>query len=1029
MKRINCSDQFTPYSVLDEMYAQRRQPEFGAISSPWRFDIHEWLFLHAENRDRVPVGFADRTTDEREFKTIRVPSVWQQAGFGEPTCLQYDSETVEHQSGSGFFKRKLAAISSDYKDDDIGVYRAWIDIPAHYLDRSVYLVLGGVCGRFEIYLNGARIAASGPVYTPGKFLLSGSIQAGRNLLTLMVYRFETVTAGLGHFGDGTFGFSGIFRSASIIADSLIEVQSVVVRTQWTGPESGTDLGAIAYLDVSVRLFNQTDIPVPVKIEYKLIAVFDEYDIYNLPEVRLRAQNNGEVTVEPLKMASVDNRLLARGVYPWSHATPNLYDLILILKDTSGRIIVTQKHRIGFRTVREVDRKVIINDYRVPLKATRYFSFDPQYGLSVPPERMLQDIILMKQAHLNTVLMPHFPADPQFFDLCDRFGLYVICPLDKKDPSASVESFRTHPCLIAWSLKLDSREESTLEDIRHMLENNSATALFYWLFRDTGTVSDFDPFRPDTGSLFGEWQDICVDRRYKTAPIASMDEKDSSDGPLDIAETASELKYLHQADLCKGYRGAEIAIAQGIVDAFREKHPEYNEVRRRCQTIEFIVPEEDPSRPVILNTDFHGATGELELEWNLFLGGRSIRSGGGILRSLPPGGEMELSLGFQPDKLDDAALVRSDRSTMMKDIPPDLYVNLRVLQVDPGPWSPIGFETASCQAVIGKSIQDADTSISQVTKEEELVTDEPDPTEAIQEPNPSSEPAGVLVREEANELLITYGGAQATISKEHGGLTRLTADGCVMINGCLEPFVYRASTNSERYYVPLRVRPRLFSRKRTWREIQKKIRLKKLEHKTDHGTLLVCASYKCPATKGLITLEYCFYPDGRLLVSLSFLSRVKPPRCGLHLGVPPESDDFRWYGQGPGGLYEEENGSLYLGIYEAHSADLFHRYARPSENGAHPDTRILEILASETLRLRIRRSDEPFFTFTATPYMPEHIDDSRHDEMLPNREGAELFLDFEYVTNENRSGFRLPSGLRRYQGTFVFAIEGIGKAAI
>lgn len=1091
MKRINCPDQFTPYSFPDEMYAQRRQAEFGVASSLWRFDITEWLFLHADNRDKVPIGFADNNADEREFINMRVPSVWQQAGFGEPTCLQYDSETADQQSNNGFFKRKMAAISSDYKDDDIGIYRARIDIPAHYLDRSVYLVLGGVCGRFEVYLNGTRIAASESVFTPRKFPLTGSLKAGQNILTLMVYRFESVSAGLGSFGDGTFGFSGIFRTASIVADSLIEVRSVFVRTEWTGPEHGTELGASAYLDVSTRLFNHTDIPVPVKVEYKLIAVFDEYDIYNLPEVRLRAQSSGEATVESLKSVSVGNRLLARGVFPWSHATPNLYDLIILLKDASGRIIVAQKRRIGFRTVREADRKVIVNDYPVPLKATRYFSFDPQDGLSVSPERMLQDIILMKQAHLNTVLMPHYPADPQFFDLCDRYGLYVICPLDKEDPAASVESFRTHPCLIAWSLKLDSREESMLDDLRRILENDSATPLFYWLFRDSGIVSDFDPFHPDTGSLFGEWQDICVDRRFRPVSIARSDSDLPADDPDDSGEAdpeeilsgknvevhldeatgetdkivayrpiEPELKFLHQADLSKGYRGAEVAIAQGLVDAFREKHPEYEAVRRRCQTVDFLVPEEDPSRPVILNTDLHGATGELDLEWRLLSGGHSVRSGRGSLRSLPPGGEIELSLGFQTADSDSTGENEPDRPCPMDGLPPDLLLNLRVFRVDPGPWSPIGYEAASCQAMIAKVSQSTEAPPSESPSAETMTADAsegksseadpgevqaPDPclsetepadgqapdsclSEADKEPVLSSATLAVSVKEEGDELLITYGRAQATISKDHGGITRLSVDACPILEGRLEPFVYRAFTNPERFYVPLKVRPRLFSQKRTWRAIQGKIRLKKMERQTVGGSLIVCVHYKCPAFKGPITLEYGFHPDGRLTVSLSFLSRVKPPRYGLHLGVPPEADHFRWYGFGPGGLFEEESWSPYLGIYEAHSADLFHRYARPSENGAHPGTRVLEIVGPEESSLRIFRSDEPLFVFTATPYMPEQIDDCRHDEWLPKPERAELFLDYEYNNAKTlRSEIKSPSGLRRYRGTFVFEAGGSGKA--
>ncbi len=1054
MKPINCSDQFTPYSFPDEMFAQRRQPEFGVAASPWRLDITDWLFLHAENRDLLPVGFFDNTADDLAFKAVRVPSVWQRFGYGEPLSLQYDVEIARAQGEKSFFERRLASLSSDYKNDDIGVYRAHIDIPAHYSDRSLYLVLGGVCGRFEVYLNEKQIASADSVFSPCKFPLAGSIKAGHNILTLLVHRFDSVTAGLGNFKDGTFGFSGIFRTASIVADSLVEIRSVFVKTDWTGPVFGAEPGASAFMDVSIKLFNHTDLPVPVQLEYKLIAVFDEYDIYNLPEIRLRAEHSGEATIESLRTLTVGNRLLVRGIFPWSHATPNLYDLIIILKDAAGRIIAIQKRRIGFRTLRESDHRMIVNDYPVSVKAIRYFSFDPQFGLSVPPERLKEDVLLMKQAHLNTVLMPHFPADPQFFDLCDRYGLYVICPLDKKDPGASVESFGTHPCMLAWSLKLDSKDESMLDDVERMLNEESPVPFLYWLFRDTGTVSEFDPFHPDTGALFGEWQDICVDRGFRSkAATASSTEQSPEQGGFDVmipeeessgqtdeghngdeipeSETAGlfrqpepDLKYLHQADLCKGYRGAEVAIAQGIVDAFREKHPEYDEVRRRCQSIDFIISDEDPSRPVIVNTDLHGAAGELDLEWSLLKNGRSIRSGGGVLRSLPPGGEAALSLGFRPDDLNSAEEVNPDDTDLTHGLPTEWLLNIRICHVDPGLWYPIGYEEAVCQTVIAKDLRDTpETTVREIPKSDnaaETASEETTDVGIDQEIVLVSESSNVTCTEEGNDQIIDFGGARAVISKEHGGMTQLAIGGQPVLRGRMEPFLYRASTNAERYYVPLKVRPRLFARKTTWRAIQKKLHFNKLQSRTEDGSLILCSEYRCHALKGPVFVEYRFDPDGRFKISLSFQSRNKPLRYGLHIGVPSEADHFLWYGFGPGGLFEEESWSPFLGVYEAHSADLFHHYARPSENGAHPDTRVLMVVAPENRGLRILRSDNLRFTFTATPYMPEHIDDSRHDERLPRPEGAELFLDFEYdFAKDVRKQRRQLSGLRRYGGTFIF----------
>ena len=1014
MKLINCSDQCTPYSFFDEIYAQRKHPEFEAPPSPWRFDLREWKFAHADNRDIVPVGFADLETDDREWEDVTVPSVWQQNGHGSPMYLQYDPEIAEQQNRFGFLKRKVAALSSDYKNDDVGVYRTRIEIPENYLGRSVYLLIAGVCGRFEVYLNGNRLISSGPVFSPKKLLLSDGLVAGINLITVMVFRFEDVSGGVGRIADGTNGFSGIFRSVSVVADSLLELRAVSVKTGWTNTEHGTE----AYLDVFTRLYNHAEMPISATVDYKLIAVCEEYDIYNLPEIRLRISGNEGVVIDPQKKTSVENRILVRGVAPWSHATPNLYDLVVIIKDADDRIITVQKRRIGFRTVRDVDRKACVNEKHVFLKATRYFSFDPQYGLTVPPERMLQDVLLMKRAHLNTVLLPHFPADPIFFDLCDRYGLYVICPLDRRDPAASAESFSEHPCVIVWSMKMDSRDEALLEEIREAINSDSGSGLFYYLCRDTGTVSDFDPFGNDAGELFGEWQDLCLDRRFREEFESAGDPELSN-----RTESSQSLKYIHHGDLCEGGKGAPVAIAQGIVDAFREPHPEYEIVRRKCETISIKVPEEDPSRAIIVNRDLHGSTGELELEWSVFFGDSEIRFGRGIIPSLGPGSESELLLGFESDQITIPALETvSDHKkpgTQSK-FPKDLLLNLRATRSECRPWAPFGFEVASAQAVIVRDDRKAERP--EIIRKTQALTGQiaqdagsettHDPLQQVIIP--------VIKHEDERKIEIDFGDVEVSFSKENGEITSLSLRGETFFRGRAGVSFYRASSNSDRYSLPTRVRAGIFSRKSTWREIQKRIRLKKLERIAEEQNLLIRAQYSCPVTRSPIIVEYRFASDGRMTAGLSFLSRVQPEHFGFYFHVVSEADFFRWYGYGPGGLFSDDRSSFHLGVYEAHSADLYHRYARPSDNGIRKGTRVLDIVASEKDYITIKRTDDEAFAFTATPYLPEDIDDHDHDELLPKPVGAELFLDFDNRGSEERHDDRRKiRKVRRYEGSFVF----------
>lgn len=991
MEMINCPDQCTPYSHVDEIYENRRYPEFGYASSPWRFELSEWSFFHADNRDLVPIGFAEENVNFPDWSRIRIPSVWQQLGYGPSPFLQYDRELSRDRSDQGFLKRRMAALSSAYKDDDVGVYRTWVKIPEYYLDRSIFLFISGICGRFDVYINGEKALSSDPVFSPKKIPLSKHIRSGDNLITILVYRFHSVVGGIGKIEGGTLGFSGIFRSVSIIADALLEIRSLSVQSEWTGSEYGKD----ATLYVKTSLFNHTDISVPFQLEYKLIRAVDEYDIYNLPEIRLRTSDACEGTIEAMSTTMIQCNLLARDVSPWSHSTPSLYDLVVIVKDNSGRVLGVQKRKIGFRCVKEVDGKVFINDAFVPLKASRYFMFDPRGAIAVPPEQMLRDILLMKRAHLNTVLMTYFPADPQFFDLCDRYGIYVICPIDPSDPYSSIISFRTHPCVIVWSAKIHSKDEPKIREIREVFGAESGTDLIYCLSVDTGLFSGVDPFGEGCGTLFGEWQDICLDRQFLLTQF-DPEHPQTEYQKLVANKEKRNFRYIHQADLSSGKKSSEIAIAQGIVDAERNPHPEYESIRKRCETVLAVISPEDPSSPVIVNTDLHGFSEELEARWTIRAGMNDLVSGIAAIGSLSPGSEREIKLGFRPEIIGDFLL---DASNVEKpQLPPIIQMDMKIYPVKDHAWARKGYVEASFRKRLSEHSGEYFEKIE------------------LRDKNESRQ-----VREEGDEYIVSFGAVTAVINKTSGGISDYSIGDAKIFAEFSEPFLYRASTNDERRYPPVYVRPRRLCGKRTWRQIQSRIRLEKLSYRDEEGVCVFHAQYTCRSLCRPMEAIYRFFSDGRAEITLSLFSRVKPPRYGFRFKVPFMSNRFRWLGNESGFIGDDAKAGDSFGLFESRSEALFHHYARPSENGVIRAVKMTEVVSKDNTSLLIRRADGSDFSFAATPYHPDVIDDSRHDEQLPTPEGANLFLDFEYEAprgvSVNKSDYR--SGkLRCYRGTFV-----------
>lgn len=1048
MKLISCTDQFRSYTLFDEIYSDKTPPEFGLVPSPWRMELPLWRFFHAENRDMVPVDFAGRNLDDSLWKIIRVPSVWQQAGYGYPDNLKYDVCSSGEKKKKGFLKKKIADIASSDTDDDVGVYRAWIDISPEYFDRAVYFVLGGILGRFEIHLNGERIIASEAVYTPCKVLLSGKISVGRNLLTILVYRLDSDRHGKIRHENGTFGFSGIFRMPELTAESLIELSSLKTSSSWvmqeqavdnvsdsyaippTGENASSDLvndfyqaenGKDAKLRIQFSLRNHTDIPVPVKAICKLIVARKEYDRYNLPEVRIRLAGALEGVVPAMSTISLETEIYARGVVPWSDITPQLYDLIIVLVDFQDRAICVKKKRIGFRTVRVENKMIAVNGQMIPLHGVRYFDFDPAFGLSVPLDRMRQDVLLMKRANLNMVLIAHFPTDPRFLDLCDQYGLYVICQSRSPAMKSMIESLGCHPCIVMWSFAPDHRDEGKLVESKRKRAAEDDTRAFYFDKDVNGTLSDVIPFPSNAGILFGEWQDICLDREYLVSLLPPGRALfDTIIGRPRRKEDEENFRYIHQGDLEEYHEKMDVPIAQGIVSAFREPHPIYYEVRRQCETVKIIASPDNPSFLTIYNTYPLGGTGEMQLKWKLLLGGQTVRSGGGGLPSIPALGSKAIRFPFtvgeylDPKTYDnDDMLLKAFKAAPEK----ELILDISVYGSRDNGFDTNEHEICFYQQVLLEDIHLPEQSLMRI----EL--------SGTSEFLPILRPVSglsdkLIVATKPSLLYVNSIRSGIAFSRNGGALCSFSAGGTEFLSGILEPSFFRAATNMDRSDQSYVLAATVFSKETDWRSIQSQIHFNKFQYEMTGKDFSMLVHYKCFAMKGPILVLYTLEPSGRMEVTLSFTPRYALLRFGFRVMIPELANRLSWYGRGFHESYPDRKESARIGFYEGRSEDFFHEYARPSETGSHCDTKVLILSNPCGNKIKITRKDSPYFSFTATPYSPEDIDDHQHTEQLTRRNGYELFLDFNVkgIERTGRAG-RRPRKNQSYRGTFV--IEPLG----
>jgi len=1072
MKPQSGLDYFWPYDSIDEIYSDKVLPEFGIVPSKWQFCVPSWRFFHAENRDMVPIDFKEPVCNDTVWDAVDLPSVWQQEGYGIPVNLKYDAGTGNEDSKlSKRIQTRVSALAGSETDDDVGVYRTWIIIPSAFYERAVYFACSGIRGRFELFVNGNLVTTSGALYSTSKILLSPFLQGENNLLTLLVYRLDSDRHGRIRREDGTFGYSGIFRMPEIIAESFVEIAGLNLKTTWiddkrepelagnTNPDSipsslageeGTLLtdpekqgdsredkseeGARenrrdSSLRVEVYLQNHTDLMIPIHMECELVEARNEYDLYHLPVHPVSFPEELQGSIPAGSSLTLSTLITAGGVLPWSDQVPSLYDLVLTVKDSRDRVICVKKRRFGFRTTQILARVFHINDIALPLRVVRYFDFDPVGGLAVSADRLRQDIFMIKQANLNTVLAAHFPSDPLFYQMCDHYGLYVISQSDHVHARAMCESLMTHPSIVFWSFAPLHFDEGKLWELKQKLLLLDSSRPFFCEKDRSLSLSDIPPFPCEAGTLFGEWSDICVDKRIlqsKLEPGHSIFE--TLHGRAKRENDAEDFRWLHQGDLEEFHEKMDVPIAQGIVSADRIPHSTYYEVKKQCETLQLVASMDNLSDLTLINLHPIGETNDLLLHWQLLLGGIRIRGGRGLIKSIEPLGSKDIRFPFTVNEYLTPGWMFSDSSIKQlydSSQSHELVLDIRAVLAEDSQYAPKGHEVAFYQQIL-------------VDQTAGYPLDKPESDRNLPARMAGSDlfagqvrsyPAKLSVSSRPEAIKVTNSSMQLDFSRKSGGLSSIHFGDSELFAGSLQPSFYRSATNSDRSDQSFVLAATIFSKETDWRTIQNDLRYQRFHYEMAGEDFSMLVHYKSFAFKGEVMVQYLIGPKGKLSVTLAFTPRYDLLRSGFRVNIPLVMKHLAWYGRGFHEAYPDRRESARIGYYEATPAALYHEYARPQENGGHCDTQYLLISDGSGKGIKITSAEGEKFSFSASLYAPEEMDDHQHQEELIPKDTYELFLDF-YQRDIERTGQEARHFVRNqtYRGTFIFEPWESGQSA-
>ncbi|MFF9095842.1 glycoside hydrolase family 2 TIM barrel-domain containing protein [Streptomyces sp. NPDC014802] len=474
-----------PYATLAQALRADR------TASPYRMSLDgTWKFAYADRPDDRDVDFHRTDLDDRHWETIPVPSVWQLHGHDFPI---YVNITYPYWGPNGLGENPQPP-AAPTRYNPVGQYRRTFTVPANWADRRVFLHFEGVKSAHYVWINGQLAGYHEDSYTPAEYDITDHLKPGTNQIAVEVYRYSD--------GDwledqDMIRLSGIFRSVYLFATPQVHLRDFKLDTPLGDGYRSAELSVTA----SVRDYGGEG-----GGRYTVETML--YDAGGHPVWPRPLQQSadlgsgGELTVRTSR-AVPEPRL-------WSAERPYLYTAVLQLRDASGKVTETLSHRVGLREFALKDGLMRINGQPVTFRGTNRHEMHPERGTALTRADLVRDIGIIKRMNMNSVRTSHYPNNPQWLELADEYGLYLVDETNLEthgvrgqypgsDPAWTaacvaraqnmVHRDKNHASVVIWSLGNEAGGGSTFSAMHDWIRSYDPTRVIQYEGDDRPGVSD------------------------------------------------------------------------------------------------------------------------------------------------------------------------------------------------------------------------------------------------------------------------------------------------------------------------------------------------------------------------------------------------------------------------------------------------------------------------------------------------------------------------------------------------------------
>lgn len=1003
----------------------------------------KWKFYWQRGLKNQPENFQLTSFDDSHWDEINVPSVWQTQGYSVP---YYYASTFP----KAFSRSKGKIPSIDHDMQEIGFYRKSFTLNENFNGREIFLHFGAAKSALEVYVNGEFVGYSQGSMTPHEFNVTKVLKPGENVITAKLYRYS----------DGSYledqdmwWLCGIYREVYLFAEPKLCLRDFYFKTDFD--DSYTD----SNVTLNMYINNYNNIRGKMTATAKLIDSNNGEILLGAKETELSGGNEAVTFTETVKAPE-----------KWSAETPNLYTLVMTI-ELDGKIICVKTYKVGFKKVEIKGEKIYYNGMPLMIKGVNRHDFDCDNGWAVPREIYTQDLDIMKQNNINSIRTSHYPDDPYFYDMCNKYGFYVMdeCEVEthgvrrKGVPGSNpvwtgavvdrmqrmVLRDRNNPCVFMWSLGNEAGDGSNFMEMKKAALALDNSRQFHY-------EGDFDLTKSDVISRMYPTKDIMEKLGNKQPITISLYDNIANQLAADSKPIKAEMYEGKPVVLCEYAHSMENSLGN-----FQEYIDDFEKYDNMCGGFiwDFVdqalhVKDENGNDNYLYGTDFQGQEPHKLIDipnTTAMTGSNVYFCANGIIGAdrKPHPQIVEVKHGYQ--NIGITAVDASNGEFKLKN--KFLFTNLsnfnckwvikaegeEVLSGELGKIECAPLEECNIKIDFDSSKLPKDKevilTVSFETTKESLGI-EKDYEIAFEQfiinamPQPKDDNADGNLDFDINGKRVTVKGDNLEVIVDDGKIVSYKIDGKELLKAPLMPNYFRALTDNDIDFLNFTPQWAKFHPFYAWQRATHHTRADKTEVIKNKNAVEIHIAFSTAGLKKSVA-TYRVYPDGRLYVFHSAVPTKGMLRFGYQMTMDKSMEYITWYGRGPKPTYIDRKLGSKIDLYKSSVTDFEYRYMRPQESSNRCDVRYFTLTDKNGFGIKVDAYYDNPINFSAYHYTTDGLEKATHINDIPYEDITTVNIDHRQLGVGGdlpgqafvREPYTMPKGQKQ---EYSFVITPIGR---